>query len=108
MRYAAHRVFSIHPPYQYTSQQSVVLAADGIVISVEPFVCELPQTVWLGGVIVLAPQYIQREDGEPFAVYLHRLAEVSASDLPLRAIFICPFDFVQMDFLPQSRIRLLA
>lgn len=108
--FAAHRIWIWNHEEVLVRGRIGVDGADRHVVTVERLDGEMERTIWLGGLIILAPCCMPRLPEESFSGYMERNAEegrfVVHEDnvLSLFAYHAYPFNVPEMEFLPSTRI----
>lgn len=108
-RIATHRVYDLSMD-KMLSNQVVEMDDAGIVCRYFPLGTEIQGTEWLPGAVIVSRFPLLRKDEESFEVFLDRIRyqekkkEEGTSCNMLRAYWVHPFNVLQMEFFPHSRI----
>ena len=70
----------------------------------EPLEAEMQHTVWLGGLVILAPSQPEIRTGESFQAFCSRISERVEAGEPLKAFQVVAFDVLSMTFTAGSRL----
>lgn len=111
-RIATHRVYDLSMDKMFSSQV-VEMDDAGIVCRYFPLETEIHGTEWLPGAVIISYFPLLRKDGESFEKFLNRIRcqekkkEKGTSCNMVRAYWIHPFNVLQMEFFPHSRISSL-
>ena len=107
-RIGVHRVF-LPTRSRLLSYQVVTVSDGGEVTDCVPLSREQAATEWWGGLLVVAPDVVERLSDESFEDFCRRLSDryatASESICPLRAFHVSPFDAAALQFTPDSRLR---
>ena len=114
VRYAAHRVY-LQIEGRMLVRQMVELDAEGYVDSLVPFSMEVHHTVWIDGIIIVAPlPPLSPMSHETFAHYTQRVAEhqlhesVLVQSKRMRAYRTVGFDIPAMRFANRGALSPLS
>lgn len=102
-QYASHYVWMAGLPL--AKMQVISVDEDSHrVLSVSSFRSEQAHTIWLGGMILVAPSFPDLRAGESFLSYLYRLQGPERSSGPLYACHVEDYDLMRMEFRRTSRL----
>lgn len=102
--YASHLLWHAGQNRLFRMQRIGIEEESGEWRSMEPLETEMRQTVWLSGLMVLAPSRVEIRDGESFADFCTRVAGSTEADAPLKAFHVVPFDLATLSFVAGSRL----
>ena len=109
-RIATHRVYDLSMD-KMLSNQVVEMDDAGFVCRYFPLETEIQGTEWLPGAVIVSRFPLLRKDEESFEVFLDRIRyqekkkkEEGTSCNMLQAYWVHPFNVLQMEFFPHSRI----
>lgn len=105
--YASHYLWHAGQNRLFRMQRIGIDESLGFCVSMEPLNEEMRQTVWLGGLIVLAASSPEIRFGESFQDFCLRVSGVELRDTPLKAFHVPAFDAVSMVFTGRSRVASL-
>lgn len=102
--YASHFLWHAGQNRLFRMQRIGVNEGSGCCVSVEPLEAEMRHTVWLGGLVILAPSQPEIRTGESFQAFCFRISEGVEAGEPLKAFQVVAFDVLSMAFTAGSRL----
>ena len=103
-RYASQRVFNACTG-EILPFHKIELESDSSFISCSPFTFEEASTTYVIGLIVISAAEINILPDENFDAFKKRIQKINGEpSSPIKSFIVTPFNLVEMEFLPQSRV----
>lgn len=100
--YASHFLWHAGQNRLFRMQRIGVDEVSGLCVWIEPLEAEMRHTIWLGGLIILAPPRSEIRAGESFQRFCTRVSVGVEAGMSLNAFQVVPFDVFSMEFTAKS------